>query len=218
MNRWLAIGVIVTYLGTLLSGVASHALNYRSASHPGMYFIVWDMFCGWSAYESRLHIIGEGESGRFYELGPGPWGELNPFGDLGRHHYDPFATHSAAIAVNTLRHSSHEPMRQVYVVEESWAKKYNLPQKLWDQQYPEARDPFSYYHLRKVLTPEGDLVSESQPWSEYQAQVSLSDNPRLWKDSQRDQPFYQVRPSQRSTVSDDISPQAFMPRNLVVER
>ncbi len=41
MKRWLAVATIVTYLGVLCFGVVSHALGFRQASHPGMYYIVW---------------------------------------------------------------------------------------------------------------------------------------------------------------------------------
>ncbi|GAF86661.1 unnamed protein product, partial [marine sediment metagenome] len=74
MKRWLTHLLIVTYLGTLFAGVACHALELGVQSHPGMYMIVWDMFCGWSSYAGRIEVIGEGESGKYYQLAPGPWG------------------------------------------------------------------------------------------------------------------------------------------------
>ena len=120
MKRIVAVSTITGYLAVLLVGLCAHALNYKASSHPGMYFLVWDMFCGWSAYEDRTHIIGQGESGRFYELAPGPWGDYQPFGDPGRQNYDPFANHSVTLAMNTLRYSEHEPMHRIYVVQETW--------------------------------------------------------------------------------------------------
>ncbi len=110
MKRLIAVGTIFAYLGVLVAGLGSHALNYKTDAHPTMYFIVWDMFCGWSAYEDRTHIIGQGESGRYYDLAPAPWGDYRPFGDIERHHYDPFATHAGNLAMNTLRYSDHEPI------------------------------------------------------------------------------------------------------------
>lgn len=198
MKRCLAICTIVSYLGVLSWGVAAHALNFHVADHPGMYFIVWDMFCGWNAYEDRTHIIGEGESGRFYELAPGPWGEIKPFGDLQRHHYDPFVNHSASIARNVLRHTSHEPMQRIYVIEETWAKKFNLPDEIWAERYREEKDPHSYFHLRKVLTGDGMLVSSSSSWFDFQTQASVGDNPRLWADARRGKPFFDLKPMNRS--------------------
>ena len=206
MKRWLAIGTITVYLGALLLGVGAHALNFKEGSHPAMYFVVWDMFCGWSGYESRLHIVGEGESGRFYQLAPGPWGDFQPFGDASRHNYDPFANHAGALALNTLRQTEHEPMQRLYVVEEMWAKKFNLPDHLWATRYVEPKVPYSYYHLRQILNSDGQMVGQNAGWFDYQAQTCLADNPRLLRDSNRGKPFYHVNPMQRSTES--ASPEA----------
>ncbi len=201
MKRWLAIGTITVYLGALLLGVASHALNFKAGSHPAMYFVVWDMFCGWSGYESRLHIVGEGESGRFYQLAPGPWGDFHPFGDMSRHSYDPPALHAAAVGMSTLRNTEHEPMQRLYVVEEMWAKKFNLPDGLWAKRYVEPKVPYSYYHLRQILDADGRLVGQNAGWFDAQAQACLADNPRLLRDSHLGKPFYHVSPMQRSTES-----------------
>lgn len=198
MKRCLAIGVIAVYLGSLLFGIAAHALNFKADIHPAMYFVVWDMFCGWAGYENRTHIIGEGESGRFYQLAPGPWGDFNPFGDISRHHYDPFVNHTGAIALNSLRHTDHEPMQRIFVVDEVWAKKFNLSDELWQKRYTEPKQPQSYFHLRQVLDGEGRLVTLNPGWFDYQAQLCLSDNPRIWREAQQGKPFYQVNPLQRS--------------------
>ncbi|MBI1313888.1 hypothetical protein GC176_21555 [bacterium] len=211
MKRWLAVATIVTYLGVLFFGVASHALGFRQASHPGMYFIVWDMFCGWSGYENRLHIIGQGESGRFYQIAPAPWGEIKPFGDLDRHHYDPFANHSGTIALNTLRHTHHEPMRKIMVVEECWAKKFNLPDSLWAQRYGEKKQPYSYFYLRKEYAPDGEVLTQNASWFDYQDHLCLSDNPRLWQDSQKGRSAYQLPTI--ATASHETQSATLLPAN-----
>ena len=66
MRRWMACGVIGTYLLVLVFGLFSHALGYKSTEHVGMYFLVWDMYCGWCGYEVRHHVIAQGESGQYY--------------------------------------------------------------------------------------------------------------------------------------------------------
>ena len=83
IKRWAVSLVIVSYLGSLGYGIVCHTLNFNTASHPGMYFVVWDMFCGWSAYANRLHIVGEGED-RWAKLRKlsrrgfrGPWQQSN---------------------------------------------------------------------------------------------------------------------------------------------
>ena len=120
MRRLIACGVIGVYLFALAFGVFSHAVGYKSSSHVGMYFIVWDMYCGWSGYEVRHHIIAEGESGKYYELTPPPWGEFVPFGSAERHHYDGSTVYTGQITAHILAHTDHEPITQVVLVEESW--------------------------------------------------------------------------------------------------
>lgn len=192
MKRWLASGTIAAYLSVMFYGLAAHALNYKPNSHPSMYYIVWDMFCGWSAFSSRTHVIGQGESGRYYQLSPPPWGEFRPFGDLGRQHYDPFMNHTPAIAINTLRHTQHEPIQQMYVVEETWAKKFNLPDKLWQQRYPEPKQPYSYFHLRQVLRGDGTEIRRNDSWFAWQTRQSVNDNPRLQAAARREQAAWQL--------------------------
>ena len=193
MKRLLAVGTIFAYLGVLVAGLGSHALNYKTNAHPTMYFIVWDMFCGWSAYEDRTHIIGQGESGRYYDLAPAPWGDYRPFGDIERHHYDSFATHAGNLAMNTLRYSKHEPIQQIFVLQEASAKKFKLPHKLRAERYPEPKKPHSYFHVRKILGPNGTTQTANLAWSDHQAKLCLSDNPRLAADSNRGKPFFEMQ-------------------------
>ncbi len=127
MKRWLTHLTIVGYLTALGWGIVAHSLNFGTHIHPSMYFVVWDMFCGWAAYDTRNQVIVEGESGKFYEVLPAPWGEIHPYGDLGRRHYDPYQTFCMSMAQNVLKHTDHEPIARIFVLEEAWAKKFNLP-------------------------------------------------------------------------------------------
>ena len=168
LGRWAACLFIGGYLGTLGAGVAAHALGYGQGAHPLMYYIVWDMFCGWSAQSYRTHVLAEGESGTWYDAGSGPWDDARPFrpyGDLKRIHYDIDATHAARIGLNVLRHTAHEPIVRVAVVEEVWAKKYNLPEPYWSARWNVPKDPASYYAVRHVLTPEGQLLGSQPGWA-----------------------------------------------------
>ncbi len=171
------------------------------------------MFCGWSAYEQRLHIVAEGESGHFYQLAPAPWGDFTPFGDLERHHYDPFVNHAHTIAASVLEHTKHEPIERVFVIEQSWSKKFNLPDRLWDAQYTEAKDPHSYFHLRQVISPEGDVLSASQNWMDYQIGKTIGENPRLWRDSRKGRTAWEVR----SVADDTLNPSRIRQTSLIVE-
>jgi hypothetical protein len=198
MKLWLSRLTIVCYLSALFYGIACHSLYFKTGAHAVMYYIVWDMFCGWSSYESRMHVIGEGESGKFYELAPGPWGEIKPFGDIDRRHYDPYGDSCAVLALNTLRHTQHEPMTRMFVVEECWPKKFNMPDSVWQKRYDEPKDVKKYYQVRRILAPDGSVVRSYLNWTAIQASIAVSQNPRLQANMQRNKPFYALDPQNSS--------------------
>src|SRR5690606_8012613 len=181
---------IAAYLGVLGYGVACHALSVGLTQHTAMYFIIWDMFCGWSAYANAIHIVGEGESGNYYQISPAPWGDFIPYGSMGRQHYDSLMNHAGTIAMNTLKHTKHEPMVRVFVVEELWAKKYDMPDYVWNRIYEEPKDVQRYYRVRTEMAPCGSIVRAYSGWLEHQAMLALIDNPRLRNESRSSQPFF----------------------------
>ncbi len=189
---WLAGSFIAAYLATLGMGLFCHTFNWNSGVHPMMYYVVWDMFCGWAAHECRYHVLAEGVSGQFYEVVPGPWGELRPHGDLGRHDYDPDAVHAGRIAMNVLRHSSHEDITRLLVVEENWPKKFNMPDDQWAARWDEPKDPKRYYTLRHVITADGVLLHTYSNFYTQQNSLGILSNPRLASEVHRSQPFYAV--------------------------
>ncbi len=199
MARWLSISFIVTYLGALCFGVFAHAMNFYSHSHPLMYFIVWDMFCGWAAHEIRYHVIAEGESGRYYQVAPGPWKPFLPFDyELGRHHYDAYGNFQQKIAMNTLRHTDHEPINRIILVEENWPKKYNLPDRLCGSIIDRSPDFRPYYWARIIYDSEGNVVTRLPIWLHQVHLNNILDNPRLRADSARGRPVYAINPHLRT--------------------
>jgi hypothetical protein len=192
MRRWLATLFISGYLSALGVGIVSHTLSVGTGAHPLMYFIVWDMFCGWAAYSQLAHVIGEGESGKFYELAPGPWGEIKPYGPLGRQHYDPHFSFLGDIALNTLKHTQHEPMTRIFVVEDTYSKKFDLPDTIWAARYDEPKDIKHYYRLRAELNGEGLVMRSFSGWLEYQGLQAAGDNPRLQAESRNSRSFFVV--------------------------
>lgn len=179
MRRIAACTVIVTYLAVLGFGLISHAVGFKSTDHVGMYFLIWDMYCGWSGYELRHHLVAEGASGQYYELTPVPWGEFTPFGSAPRTSYDNSASFTDAIARHVLEHTEHEEITQIILVEEAWSKKYNLPDTLWSRYYEEPKEPRSYYRTRAVLNSRGEFRERFLDWGGWLAYRSITDNPRL---------------------------------------
>jgi hypothetical protein len=199
MKRWLTHSGVVVYLSALSWGIVSHAVDYGNTSHPVMYYLVWDMFCGWTGYSGRIQIVGEGESGKYYELAPGPWGEFTPFGSIGRRHYDVMGVRGAKFAHNTLKHTRHEPITRIFVIEESWAKKYNLPDHLWNERFDEPKDPYRYYNVMHAFSIDGDLLESNGNWLSRQYALSVTNNPRLAQDVRKGKPIYAYRHRSRGT-------------------
>ncbi len=193
MKRYVTIAFIVLYLGVLCYGLAAHMLVYNVAANPGMYFIVWDMYCGWSAYETRLHIVAEGESGQLYELEP-PWGSFHPFGSIDRRNYDVNAMHLGNIGRNILNHTEHEPIDRIFVIEESWSKKYNLSPELWQQFYDEPFEPVTYFRRRALFNADGVCLERYLDIGSHLAHQAVASNPRLRGAMSRGRPFIAVDP------------------------
>ncbi len=195
MKRFAAIAFICCYLSTLSWGIVSHAVKYKVGAHPAMYFVVWDMFCGWSAYSTRTQVIAQGESGQYYQVSPAPWGELHPFGSIERRHYDTNDLLMPRLIQTNLKNTAHEPISTVYVVEELWPKKFNLPDELWEQQFNEPKDVMKYYNVRSVHDADGTKIQCRPNWFSVQLSRSVSDNPRLQKQAQRTMPFFSITPA-----------------------
>ncbi len=175
---------IACYVGWLSWGIVAHALKVGICGNPVMHYVVWDMFCGWSAYDDRTHIIAEGASGQYYEVRE-PWGPFQPFGSTDRIHYDVGNALLSRHIVNVLKRTSHEPIDRVFVSEEIWPKQYNLPPRLWDHYYQQPPDKQSYYHVRAVFNAKGTQLVAYPNWQTQQTLNSIADNPRLRKELQQ---------------------------------
>lgn len=202
MKRWLSNLVIGVYLTALATGIASHTMKFKSACHPIMYFFVWDMFCGWSSHEIRYHVIGEGESGTYYDLAPGPWVRFMPYGDLDRIHYDVLGNSHRNMALNALKRTDHEPIHRVVMIEELWSKKYNLSDENWAARFEEPKDRMSYFWQRAEMTEHGQVISAVPEYTTYLFQKSIASNPRLYEETRRGQDHYVLSPALRAGYSE----------------
>lgn len=200
MQRWTTHLFIAGYLGVLAFGLVAHAMTYLKLSHPAMYFIVWDMFCGWSSYETRMHVVGEGDSGTYYRLAPAPWGAFIPYGSAERQDYDLSGQFGYRAAANALAHTEHEPIRRILVVEESWPKKYNLPAALWQVRYqtPKPAEPQSYFHVLRTYNSAGVCLQQQRDFLATQYELCVLDNPKLRSDMRKGHTFFASNPSDRS--------------------
>ncbi|MCA9029812.1 MAG: hypothetical protein KDA66_03330 [Planctomycetaceae bacterium] len=208
MKRAAACVFIAGYLCALVFGVFSHLTSFHAHDRLEMYFLVWDMYCGWDAYETRRHLIAEGESGTCYELTPAPWGDFAPYGSADRATYDYLGNHSGRLANNVLRHTEHEPIVCVHLVDECWPKKYNLPEAVWNKHYEEEQQRPAYYYLRASYDPDGGVINLNTDWKNYLITESIKDNPRLRTEYAVGQPFM---PAVGQSQNSDNSPAFLQP-------
>jgi hypothetical protein len=209
MKRWMTHATIAVYLGVLLLGLFSHAVMYNNYRHPLMYFIVWDMYCGWSAFESRYHALAETYDGRHYNLFPAPWGEFHPYQGPGRQHYDAQARFLPRMADAVLKHTDHDDIRRVIIVEEAWSKKFNLPDEWWHLRHAEPKDKHSYFHVRAVVSNDSEAQVRTGEWSTYLANQALMNNPRLMSDVKRGHTFFALDSALQQDVNSGVIPTGY---------
>ena len=184
---------IAAYLGALSLGIVVHALNLPGkVTLPG-YFVVWDMFCAWTGYESRIHVIAEGESGTHYDLLAGQTGSPHLHGSLHRINYDYDGTCGPAVAKLAAACTSHEPLTQITIVEEVWSKQLNLSDAAYERYHGCPKQPRSYRSVRTVLRPDGSIAASQPPWFRLQQQAAVMANPVLAEQAVRGRDRYTVQ-------------------------
>jgi hypothetical protein len=207
-RRWASGIFICGYLMTLAWGVAAHALKFGLVGNTFSYFIVWDMFCGWQAYDNRTHIIGEDKDGNYFKVEE-PWGAFTPFGDVARVNYDVSNNLVQRHVRHVLDHSNHPEIDRVYIVQEIWPKQFNVPDHLWSRYFAEPMDKTSYYNLRAICDAQGKAVESYPDWFSAQTLQAIADNPRLQRAAQQATPYYNTfyNPNaMRATKSTFVNP------------
>jgi hypothetical protein len=192
MRRWCIGLFIAAYLTTLTGGIVCQALRVGMTAHPAAYFIMWDMYCGWAAYNSKYRAIAEGVSGAYYDLDPAPWGTFRPFNTQGRFQYSTSTVWMAKAAAHTVKRTEHEPIARIFVVEQSWAKQFDLPDYIWKTRYNVAKQPYRYSSIRVEMDGSGNVVKTYPNWVEVQTQLMIADNERIQKQIRDSRPFWMV--------------------------
>jgi hypothetical protein len=189
MKRWIINAGIAGYLCALAFGFVSVAGQVTFFSVP-FYFLSFNMYGGWSGYDARMLVLGEGESGRFYVLSPGPWGEFDPYSSrLSRQCYDQAFEYGNILARPGLKHTQHEPILRMFVIEQQYPKKFNLPDDQYEAYYQKPKPQRIYSHTRMIMNPQGEIISQNPTWLRFQDNLAIVDNPRLVADATRNRPF-----------------------------
>jgi len=189
LKRWASVLFVTCYLLSLTWGTAAHALKFGLCGNTLSYFVVWDMFCGWAAYDNRTHIVAEDAKGNYYEVRE-PWGAFTPFGNVDRINYDVSNNLIARHINHVISHTSHPEIDRVYVVQEIWPKQFNVPAHLWSYNFHEPMEKLSYFHLKSICTANGSAIELYPDWFNRQILMTISDNPRLQQASREATPYY----------------------------
>ena len=96
-------------------------------------------------------------------------------------------------------------MRQIVLVEEAYAKKFNLPDALWSRRFAEPKVPRSYYHVRAVHAPDGRCLTRTLEWPALLANYDIMNNPRLMADISRGHTFLAVDPQARDARGQEVA-------------
>ena len=193
-SRWAVNSLIAGYLGALAVGLALHAWQLPGHNTLPGYFVVWDMFCNWTGYENRVRFIGEGESGRHYDLLAADIHSPRLHGSEHRAHYDYSGRHTPLVASRVAERSRHEPLTRIFVMEESWSKQFNLPPRLYEQTHGCRPDRVVHRHLRGILAPNGHVLQTQAGWFVCQQQEAMFANPTLRGDAYRGRSLYAGNP------------------------
>lgn len=197
MRRWIVGTFIVAYLSALSFGLGCQTLRMGTTMHPAMYFIVWDMYCGWAAYNHSYRAVAEGVSGTYYDLNPAPWGAFRPFDTLDRFQSIMPTYSQAKMAALVAAHTRHEPIARMFVIEEAWAKQFDLPDYIWKAHNAIPRTPHRYTKLFIEMAGDGSVTQYHTSWLEAQNQMMIADNPRLQHEIRDSKPFHLVDEHQR---------------------
>mgnify|MGYP003445690221 CR=1 FL=1 len=189
LKRWASVLFVTCYLLSLTWGTVAHTLKIGISGNTLSYLVVWDMFCGWHAYDNRTRIVAEDTSGNYYEVRE-PWGAFQPYGNVDRIHYD-VSSHLVPRHINNvLSHTSHPEIDRVYVVQEIWPKQFNVPAHLWSYNFREPMEKVSYFHLQAIRRADGSNIESYPDWFNQQTLLTIADNPRLKLASREGTPYY----------------------------
>lgn len=141
-RRLLVLGLIVTYLAAGGFYFYRHLLGDTSQSAFG-YFWTWDMFPNYPSFSARRLALGQTRGGRFVQVFPteqvrfrrGGHRDLTRF-DLPRN--DAALRTAVAETLETYPpEQMDDPITYVFLIENYWPVRFNLPDDLYQQVYDE---------------------------------------------------------------------------------
>ena len=192
MRRWIVGCFIATYVSALCLGITCQTVGMGMHMHPAMYFFVWDMYCGWSAYSHKYRAVAEGVSGTYYDLDPVPWGSFRPYDRLDRLQYIINFGQQARLNTQVAMNTKHEPFSRMFIIEESWGKQFDLPEYIWKANNSIPRQPHKYTKVLVEQSGDGEITHIHPQWLETQHNMMLTDNPRLLEEMRNGRPFWMV--------------------------
>ena len=142
MRRVVAVVLILCYLGAGTFFLYCHLLG-ETRGLPWAYYWTWDMFPNYPSFSARRMALGETKSGEFVQVFPtnkiryrrGGSGDLTRY-DLPRN--DATLKYAVAEALKETPPAEEEdPVTYVFLVEEYWPVRFNLPDDLYQESFGE---------------------------------------------------------------------------------
>lgn len=142
IRRLLVTGFVLSYIAAVLFFFYCHLLG-QTRGMPWGYFWTWDMFPNYASFSARRMALGETEAGRYVKVFPtnkmhfrrGGSGDLTRF-DLPRNDVALRFAVEKTLAANA-REQNPDRVRYVFLVEEYWPVKFNLPNDLYEKAFGE---------------------------------------------------------------------------------
>jgi len=153
VRRILATAFIAAYLGVSAFFLARYAVG-DVLPHAIAYFFTWDMFPGHYCESTRKFAVGRTARGKYVQLVPGPLDQYRagPRGDLSRVDLDRMGRDFRRLAefslMQTRETRKDDPVEHVYMFEQYWPNKFNLPDDLYASFTGEAKPERRFWRLR----------------------------------------------------------------------
>ena len=154
------------YLGLLGLNLGRQILGDPAPAALG-YFFTWDMFPFYHAWSSRRTAIGKTAAGRYVEIVPAGAQRYRggADGNLTRADLDRGENTVRKLADQTLAHThdiESDPVTQVWLLEEFWPEKMNLPSDLYEEFWGTSKPERTYWRrIADYETPRAEQAKRN---------------------------------------------------------
>ena len=151
-RRLLAVSAVIVYSAVTFGFLALHAVGDQGW-YPTAYFFTWDMFPIYYYEASRRIAVGRTRGGQYVRLHPGPFDRFRGgvHADLTKVDLDRSGRLFRRAVEHTLAMTSErqrlDPVTHVFLLEQYWPEKFNLPPDLYEAWAGAPRPDRKYWRV-----------------------------------------------------------------------